>query len=247
MQISKSCEEGTAAVVPWNWCGIIGSFTQRCPTAFSRNGRGLCLMTHTAVPFKGVSRRLLLVLSLTPSDKFNFLKDRLYVWKYGIPESPLTPFKSQVAHAEPKPGAPPTRGRQHHVTAVPWRCYVDGHGTVSLSVLILNHTRLQLVHCIPGFPIPPIPIPFFARNIYCQQKWFRCLYIFISCSNLNPLKRAASHAETCHDQPSRFGCGTLFQTSPFSNWNCLSPHPHPPSNTPTIREPNMNRFKTVQD
>lgn len=26
---------------------------------------------------------------------------------------------SEVAHAEPKPGAPPTRGRQHHVTAVP--------------------------------------------------------------------------------------------------------------------------------
>jgi hypothetical protein len=49
------------------------------PHGFSRNGRGLCLMTHTAVPFKGVSRRLLLVLSLTPFDKFNFLKDRLYV------------------------------------------------------------------------------------------------------------------------------------------------------------------------
>ena len=76
---------------------------------------------------------------------------------------------------------------------------------VSLSVLNFKSYKVATCSLHSRISNSPIPIPFFARNIYCEQKWFRCLYIFISCSNLNPLKRAASHAETCHDQPSRFG------------------------------------------
>ena len=58
--VSQTCEEGTAAVVPWNWCGIIGSFTQRRPTAFQEMVvEYVCLITDTVVPTKKASRKLL--------------------------------------------------------------------------------------------------------------------------------------------------------------------------------------------
>ena len=78
---------------------------------------------------------------------------------------------------------------------------------------------------------------FFAGNIY-RQEWFRCLYILISCANLN--------LGSGDDQPSGFGVRYLLFKRAHSATGIVY---HRIlillySNTPTIRELNMNTSKT---
>lgn len=150
----------------------------------------------------------------------------LISWKIGCMSEnmvslnpPLTPFKSQVAHAEPKPGAPPTRGRQHHVTAVPWRCHGDGHGTCQLKCiyfsLFLNHTRLQLVHCIPGFPILPFQFHFLQETSTVNKNGSDVSISLFPARIWTLWSGQPAMQKPAMINPVDLGCGTLFSNEPI--------------------------------